>query len=164
MAKYKCGALTYTCNWHNYIGDLSVQTLSCEFCWYVEFESLPTKFWELHFLRLNMGVISAVDHITGFKVHWVKYLSHCRELNPLRLNVRMISAAYHYDLMAIYLSDLWELHPLRVYFWMISAIFFLIAGKFVELGLWNWIWESFQLYNHNICYIGTLWLQEIFEN
>ena len=144
-----------------------MQTLSCEFCWYVEFESLPMKFWELHFLRLNMRVISAVHHITEFKVHWVKYLLHCQELDPLRLSVRMISAAYHHDLMAIYLSHLWnfwELHPLRVYFWMISAIFFLIAGKFVELGLWNWIWESFQLYNHNICYIGTLWLQEIFEN
>ena len=46
----------------------------------------------------------------------MQYLSYCqkfRELDPLRLNVRLILAVYHNNLMAIYLSDHWKFLRIR---------------------------------------------------
>ena len=48
------------------------------------------------------------QYTTAFKVHGVQYFSYCRkilELDPVRLNLRVISAFYHKNLIAKNLSD-----------------------------------------------------------
>ena len=115
-ANYKCGAVDI------YLGNLSVQILYCEFCWYVGFEGLP---WKI--LRIRLSEIEQFQqYVTAFKVHYLQYPFYCQKfwgLDPLRLNFRAIWASM--SLIATYLSDCWKIlriRSLRLNLGTISAV------------------------------------------
>jgi len=151
-ANYKCGALADFILW---------------FCWYVGLEDLPQKILK----------IRPSDHEIEFESNFSSISQHSRSSTFLIVTLwdwmwgwfQQFITIIHYTLLIT--GKFWELDPLRLNFRVISAslylmairYIFLITGKFWELDHWNWIGNHFSD-NHSICYSGTLWLQEIFEN
>ena len=108
--------------------------------------------FESNFSRISQHLRST--EYSTFLTYWQRFW----ELDPLRLNVRLISAVYHNNLMAIYLYDHWKILRIRPSETKFQNDFnkfvytFLIAGKFWELAEF----ESHFSSNHSIFYTGTL--------
>jgi len=112
-ANLRWGALAY--NWHIWV------VCRCHLVNFVDIWNLevcPGKIFRIRPFEIEFenNFSSISQHLRSTESVALKIW----EIDPLRLNVRLISAVYHNNLVAIFLSDWWELDH------------------------WDWIWEWFQ--------------------
>ena len=86
-----------------YLGNLTVQTLSCEFCWYLGLNACPGKILRIRPTEIEFESNFSSIIITAFNIRCpLSTVPLIWELNSLRLNVRQfITIVNHWKFLRI---------------------------------------------------------------